>query len=260
MASVEANGLRQFYRREGDRKLHVLVLAHSIGFDHGLWDGVIPALTKRFHVIRYDLRGHGGSQATYEPYAIRLLTEDLTALLGSLGIEQFSFAGTSLGGLVGLQLASQMPDRIKALVVANASALLPLPVEEWNRRIGLAEASGPDAFIAAMTERMFSPEFRGRDDPAFHTLIESFRAMDGRAYAAAMAALRDADLQPLLSTVRVRTLIVAGETDGAVPREHSQRMADGVPGARLVVLKGGHLSAVESPGAFADELAAFCSA
>ena len=90
-----------------------------------------------------------------------------------------------------------------------------------------------------------------------HTLIETFRAMSPAAYAAALAALRDADMEMELKNVQVRTLVIAGENDGAVPREHSQRMADGIPGARLAVLAGGHLSAVESPAAFAAEVAAF---
>lgn len=187
MATIQANGIRHFYRREGDRGLPVLVLAHPIGFDHGLWDRMVPLLLEKFHVVRYDLRGHGGSEATVEPYSVSLLAQDAAALLEAIGVDSFSLAGTSLGGLVGLQLAMSMPGRMTSLIVANASARLPLPVEEWNRRISLAIASGPEAFVSGMTERMFSAPFRAKNDPLFHTLMESFRAMDGAAYAAAMA-------------------------------------------------------------------------
>jgi 3-oxoadipate enol-lactonase len=257
MSSIVANGLRQFYRREGNPALPTLVLAHPIGFDHGLWDPVVPGLLDEFHLIRYDLRGHGGSEAATEPYSVDLLAKDALALLDALKVDDFSFVGTSLGGLVGLQLAVTVPARVRALVVANASARLPLPPEEWNRRIALAQSAGTEPFIDGMTQRMFTPGFVGSASPRFHTLIESFRAMNPAAYAAAMAALRDADLAPSLPSVRARTLIVAGETDSAVPREHSQRMADSIAGARLVVLPGGHLSAVESPVAFAAEVATF---
>lgn len=259
MATIQANGLRHFYRREGYRRLPTLVLAHPIGFDHGLWDAVVPALTRRFHVIRYDLRGHGATEGTHAPYSARLLADDAIALLQSLEIERFSFVGTSLGGLVGLQLALDLPDRMTALVVANASARLPLPAEEWNRRIALANASGPEAFVAGVKERMFSVGFRETDDPRFHSLIESFLAMDPHAYAAAMAALRDADLLPQLTQLRMPTMVVAGESDAAVPRDHSAAMARGIPGAVLTVLAGGHLSAVESPDAFASAVGSFCA-
>jgi len=259
MAVIQANGLRHFYRREGNRRLPTLVLAHPIGFDHGLWDAVMPALTQQFHVMRYDLRGHGASEATCEPCSVRLLADDAIALLRSLEIERFCFAGTSLGALVGLQLALDLPDRMTALVVANASAKLPLPAEEWNRRIALANASGPQAFLTGMKERMFSADFRETDDPRFHSLIESFMAMDAHAYAAAMPALRDANLLPQLAQVRVSTMVVAGESDAAVPRDHSAAMASGIRGAVLTVLPGGHLSAVESPDAFASAVGSFCA-
>jgi len=108
MAVIRANGLRHFYRREGNRRLPTLVLAHPIGFDHGLWDAVMPALTQQFHVMRYDLRGHGASEATCEPCSVRLLADDAIALLRSLEIERFCFAGTSLGALVGFGIAPTM--------------------------------------------------------------------------------------------------------------------------------------------------------
>lgn len=258
MAAIQANALRQFYRREGDRALPVLVLAHPIGFDHGLWDAVMPALTRQFHVIRYDLRGHGATEATHEPYSVRLLADDAAALLDALDVECFAFAGTSLGGLVGLQLALDRPHRITSLVVANASAKLPLPAEEWNRRIALANESGPPAFVGGMKERMFSAPFRESNDPRFHSLIESFQAMDGRAYGAAIAALRDADFLASLTELRVPMTVIAGESDQAVPRSHSEAMVNGSPRATLEILPGGHLSAVESPDRFAVTVTSFC--
>ncbi len=89
--------------------------------------------------------------------------------------------------------------------------------------------------------------------------MQSFMAMDAHAYAAAMPALRDANLLPQLAQVRVPTLVVAGESDAAVPRDHSAAMASGIPGAVLTVLPGGHLSAVESPDAFASAVGSFCA-
>ena len=254
MPTLYANGIRHFYRREGDRRRPALLLAHPIGFDHGLWDRCVPPLLERFQVIRYDLRGHGGTEASFAPYSVALLAQDAGALLDALGIDDFDFAGTSLGGLVGLQLALTRPQGMRSLLVANASARLPLPAEEWDRRIALAASAGTEAFVAGIAERMFSPAFRASDDAQLHTLIETFRAMDGKAYGAALAALRDADLREQLADIRVRTVVVAGELDSAVPRANSESMAAGIAGARLAVLPGGHLSAVESSAAFAAEL------
>lgn len=252
MASIRANGIRHFLRREGDRCLPALVLAHPIGFDHGLWDRVVPLLTDRLHVVRYDLRNHGGSEVTGDPHSVDLLAQDALAILDALGLDSVGFAGTSLGGLVGLRLAVMAPTRVRRLVVANASAKLPLPVEDWNRRIELALSEGTEAFVDGVVERMFSEPFRTTQPAILQTLVEAFRAMSGSAYAAALAALRDADLVETLPDVGIPSLVIAGETDIAVPRAHSQAMADAMPSAQLVVLPGGHLSAVESPSPFAE--------
>lgn len=254
MSSIVANGIRQFYRREGDRARPAVILAHPIGFDHGLWDALVPLVSAAFHVIRYDLRGHGASETTPDPYSVELLAQDALHLTTALGVDSFNFVGTSLGGLVGLQIAATEPKRLRSLVVANASARLPLPSEEWNRRIALAMSSGLEPFVAGMVERMFSAGYRQTNGPGLHTLVGSFLAMDPRGYAAAMAALRDADLKQLFSAVQVPSLVVAGDEDAAVPREHSQNMASAIRGARLAVLPGGHLSAVEAPTEFAREV------
>lgn len=224
----------------------------TVGFDHGLWDSVVPLLTPYRHVIRYDLRGHGASEVTQQPYSVELLAEDALAIASALGVGEFDFVGTSLGGLIGLHIAVTAPGRLRRLVVANASARSPLSNDEWNRRIALAASSGVEPFVEGLLGRMFSASYRKANGPALHTLVESFRAMNPDGYAAAMAALRDADLHQRLTLVHARTLVIAGEADAAIPLEHSKHMADLISGtARLEVLPGGHLSAVESPIEFA---------
>lgn len=214
-------------------------------------------LTPHRHVVRFDLRGHGATEVTPEPYAVEVLAQDALALASALGLDEFDFVGTSLGGLIGLQVAAVAPGRVRSLVVANASARLPLPTDEWNRRITLAASSGLEPFVGGLLERMFSPAYREAGSPALHTLIASFRAMDQHGYAAAMAALRDADMREQLKLVRTSTLVIAGEADSAVPHDHSRYMADSLAsGGQLVVLPGGHLSAVESPEEFAHAVLA----
>jgi 3-oxoadipate enol-lactonase len=63
MAALLVDGRTCFYRLEGERGKPVLVLAHPVGADHGIWDQVVPACTRHFQVLRYDLRGHGASSA-----------------------------------------------------------------------------------------------------------------------------------------------------------------------------------------------------
>lgn len=254
MPHILANGIRQFYLREGDPARPWLVLAHPVGFDHRLWDGIVPLLLPHWQVLRYDLRGHGGTEATPGAYSVEQLAADALLLTCELGIERFAFCGVSLGGLVGLWLGAQHAQVLTHLAVCNLSARLPLPREEWDRRIALARTEGLAGFADGIRERMFSAAYRASGAPLFSTLMDGFLAMDRNAYASALAALRDADLRPLLGRVKVPTLVMGGEEDLAVPRDHLVSIAQGVPGAQFHLLPGGHLSPVEAPGQVCEAL------
>lgn len=247
MPHIQANGMRQFYLREGDPGLPVLVLAHPVGFDHRLWDDLVPNLTQHWHVLRYDLRGHGGTEGEPCDGSVEQLAADALQLTHELAVERFAFYGVSLGGLVGLWLGAHYAHALTHLAVSNLSACLPLSREEWNRRIATAKSIGLACFVDGVRERMFSAAYRESNAPLFNTLVDGFLAMDAKAYASALTVLRDADLRPLLGRVRVPTLVMGGEEDSAVPREHLEYIATTVPGARLVMLPGGHLSPVEAP-------------
>lgn len=254
MPHVLANGIRQFYRREGDPALPLLVLAHPVGFDHRLWDDLVPLLTPHWQLLRYDLRGHGGTEATPGDYSVEQLAADALLLTDELGIERFAFCGVSLGGLVGLWLGAHHARALTHLAVSNLSARLPLPREEWDRRIALARDHGLAGFADGIRERMFSGAYREASAPRFKALVDGFLAMDPNGYASALAALRDADLRPLLDRVKVPTLVMGGEEDLAVPRDHLVSIAQGVPGAQFHLLPGGHLSPAEAPAQVCEAL------
>lgn len=257
MPHILANGIRQFYRLEGDPALPVLVLAHPVGFDHRLWDDLAPLLTPHWRLLRYDLRGHGGSEVVAGDGSVGQLAADAMLLTYELDIERFAFHGVSLGGLVGLCIGAHHPRALTHLVVSNLSACLPLPREEWDRRIATARKSGVAGFADGIRERMFSAAYRASGEPLFQTLMDVFLTMDPQGYASALAALRDADLRPLLDRVSVPTLVMGGEEDMAVPRDHLELIARGIPEARLCMLPGGHLSPVEAPRQVSEALMGF---
>lgn len=257
MPHILANGIRQFYLREGDPALPWLVLAHPVGFDHRVWDDLVPLLLPHWQVLRYDLRGHGGTEATPGEYCVEQMAADALLLTYELGIERFAFCGVSLGGLVGLWLGAHHAQALTHLAVSNLSARLPLPREEWDRRIALARDHGLAGFADGIRERMFSPAYRASGALRLKALVDGFLAMEPNGYASALAALRDADLRSLLGQVKVPTLVVGGEEDAAVPRDHIEFIAQSVPGAGLRLLPGGHLSPVEAPVQMSEELVQF---
>src|SRR5207244_3362885 len=98
---VNVDNARIFYRLEGRDGQPVIVLSHSLGCDHGMWDVQTRDLLPHFRVLRYDTRGHGSSDIPLGDYSIERLGRDVIALTDALGIGTFAFCGLSMGGMIG---------------------------------------------------------------------------------------------------------------------------------------------------------------
>ena len=205
-----SDGQQLAYRLEGETDRPVLVLSNSIATTLHMWDGIIPALRRHFRVLRYDARGHGESTAPRGPYSIARLGQDVLDLLDTLQIDRAHFLGLSLGGFVGQWLGANAPQRLRRLVLSNTSPYLG-PPQQWDRLIEsvlraphMAEAA--DRFLG----NWFPPSMR-RGGAG---VAAQFHAMVMRTPAAGLAgnyaAVRDADLRPLLPRIAVPTLVIAG--------------------------------------------------
>jgi 3-oxoadipate enol-lactonase len=254
MPVLSIEGVRHYYRCEGNPSKPTIMLAHPVGFDLGVWDKLVPLLTYSHHVLRYDLRGHGASEATAGDYSIELLVSDALQIMRLLGLGPVHFYGVSLGGLLGLSIAVHKPDVLATLTVSNLSAKLPVSREEWDRRISIVRREGVASLATGVRERMFSAAMRDADAPLFHTLMNNFLANDPVGYSGGLAALRDADLMPVLERITTPTLVIHGRDDGAVSSDHPAMIAQRIPVAKFAVVNGGHLSPVESPAEVADLL------
>ena len=134
--------LRQTWRDEGDAAGVPVVFAHALGLDLHLWDAVLPLLPQGLRLIRYDLRGHGGTEGPPGPYGMGALVRDAEQLLDGLAVKGAVFVGLSLGGLVAQGLAVKRPDLIRALVLSNTAAKIGT-AESWRTRAAaVREGSG----------------------------------------------------------------------------------------------------------------------
>jgi 3-oxoadipate enol-lactonase len=241
--------VRLRHRIDGPDGAPVLVLANSLGTTLELWDGNVDAWTSSLRVLRYDARGHGGSDVPRGPYTVEQFGRDVLGLLDQLGIERASFCGTSLGGATGLWLAANAPERIERLVVACSSARFGDPAG-WRERAERVRAGGMEAIADAVVSRWFT-------DEAPRELVDAHRAMlvstppDG--YAATCEAVGAWDFRDRLAEVRADTLVIAAAEDRAAPLEYSELIAERVPSSRLVVLeRAAHLANVERADAFSE--------
>jgi pimeloyl-ACP methyl ester carboxylesterase len=145
-----------YYRFDGADDRPVLMLSHSLGLDHGMWDPQAADLLPHFRVLRYDTRGHGASAATAGDYTIAGLASDCVAVADACGVRQFAFCGLSLGGMIGQWLAANAPDRVTHLVLANTTARHSDPQSMEMRRRAVLEGGMP-AVADMVMERFFSP-------------------------------------------------------------------------------------------------------
>src|SRR5262245_26761279 len=130
-----------YYRLDGPDGAPVVVLAHSLGLDHGMWDAQAADLAPHVRVLRYDLRGHGASAAPAGDYRIEDLGRDVLALVDALGIQTFALCGLSIGGMVAQWVAAHAPDRLTHLILANTTPRVADP-PSMGARATAVRASG----------------------------------------------------------------------------------------------------------------------
>ncbi len=233
------------HRWDGNENAPVLVLSNSIATTLELWDPQVPSFTQAFRLLRYDQLGHGRSDVPPRPYTVERLAGELLAALDELGVERVSFCGLSLGGAVGMWLGAQAPERLDRLVLAGTSAYFG-PPQRWIDRIAQVEAEGMGPVAEAAMARWFTPAFT-----AIGPYRDGHAATPAEGYIACCGALAAWDFRSELVAVSVPTLVVVGEQDPATPQEDARAIADGIPGARLVVIpNAAHLVNVEQPEAF----------
>ena len=242
------------HRVDGPSGGPVLVLSHALGLSMAMWDPQLDSLARTFRVIRYDHRGHGGSPVPDGPYLIEDLGRDLLHMLDRLALERVSFCGLSLGGMVGLWLGANAPERVDRLVVCCTAARMPRP-EDYAERAKLVRAKGMAAIADMVIGRWFTPAFLARRPDVVAGIKSRLLATQPEGYAATCEALAAMDLRDDLPRIAASTLVIAGAEDQATPPEHAEEIARRIRGAELVVIPdAAHLANIEQPDAVAGRI------
>jgi 3-oxoadipate enol-lactonase len=232
------------HKIDGPDDAPVLVLSNSIGSTSAMWDPQIGPLSERFRVVRYETRGHAGAPVPGGPYALGQLGGDVIALLDRLDVERAHFAGLSLGGMTGMWLAVNAPERIDRLVLLCTSAMLARDVD-WPARARTVRAEGTEAVAEGTVERWFTAGFRQANPELTERWRATIAATPAEGYAGCAEAIGTMDLEDEIAAVRAPTLVIAGRHDPATPPRHGELIASRIPGARLEIVDGAHLSNIE---------------
>lgn len=257
MGFLQTGDFVQHYRADGAAAKPALLFANSLGSDLRIWDEVAARLAGRFHLIRYDLRGHGLSEAPAPPYSAADLAGDAVAILDRLNIHQAIICGVSVGGLIAQAVALNFPKRVRGLVLCDTGAKIATS-EAWQQRIDKVRADGVDSLAQMTMERWFSAGFREQSAADVRGYSLMLRQTSAAGYIGTCAALRDSDFRATIGQVKQPTLVLCGAEDIATPPELGRELAGLIPTARFSLIeKAAHLPCIEQPDAVAERMTEF---
>ena len=210
-------------------------------------------LAEHFHVIGWDLPGHGRTTVVGDVFTLGELAAGVLALVEAVLAERgepggtFGYAGDSVGGAVGLQLLLDHPERVSGAVLLCSGAKIG-EADGWRERAATVRASGTPVMVTGSAERWFGPGFLAAHADVATDLLSSLQHADREGYAQVCEALADFDVRARLAEITAPVLAVAGAEDVATPPALLAEIADGVAHGRLVVLDGvAHLAPAEAP-------------
>jgi len=232
---ADIQGARIWYAEWGRKSARSPVLLLHGGFGNSNYFGhLIPVLVEHgYRVIAMDSRGHGRSTRSAAPLTYRLMAQDVVGLLDRLKVARVYLVGWSDGGIIGLDLAMNHPDRLAGLFAFGANADVS----------GLKDGADKTPAFGAYLQRT-AQEYR-----ALSPTPDQWDA-----FSAAVNKMWDtlpAYSRAQLASITVPTTIADGEYDEAIKQSHDRYMADSIPGAHLVILPNvSHFAMLQNPGEF----------
>jgi 3-oxoadipate enol-lactonase len=237
----------------GDTKNPALVLSNSLATDRDMWQLVMPQLTKEYLVVTYDTRGHGLSKCAPNNIQLSDLADDVVAVLDAAKIQKAFFAGISLGGMTGLTMALNHPERLLGLMACNCRGRIDAAgIEGWNQRLEVArKGGGMHALAESSIARWFAQDYiaANPDQMKIMAAIISKNSVDG--FETCIRAIQNVRMMDDLHTIKIPVMFVAGAQDMGAPPAELQLMADQVKGSQVTVLDPcGHISSMQRPEEF----------
>ena len=254
---IKANGIQIEYDVQGEGPW--VVMSHSLACASAMWDEQAQALKGKYKVLRFDTRGHGGSDAPAEAYTLDMLADDLHGLLGKLGVGSPHFVGLSMGGMIGMTYALKYPRAFKSLVLCDTSSRIPPEAKPvWAERIQIATERGMEPLVEPTLKRWFTEPFLAKRSSLIERVADMIRKTPARGYVGCCHAIPQIDLTGKLGAITCPVQVIVGDKDVGTPVAMSEAIHRAIPSSELVIIAdASHLSNLEQPAAFNAALLKF---
>lgn len=255
------NGLEIAYQEEGSGKQETIVLLHGFCGSSAYWCKILPALSQTYRVLAVDLRGHGGSAAPDEPYAMERFAEDLSLLVDKLELSQVHLFGHSLGGYVTLAFAQKYADKLKGFGLIHSTGYPDDEAAKANRDKGAENIreNGMEPFIKALVPKLFAPGHVSTMQGDVQLAKQIGLATKPTGAIQTLKGMRDrADRSEVLRSTKLPVLLVAGREDQIIPSEKTF-IVNGPNVEQVLLSHSGHMGMLEEPDALAEAIVRFVS-
>lgn len=260
MRHIDLPGGRVSVAVAGPEGAPALMLGHALGTDHRMWQSQITALAGPFRVIAPDFRGHGGSRDTGDTWSFGELAADCAHIAAALGCRRFSYAGLSLGGVVGMELALRWPDQVERLVLSNTRCRVDAAFSQaCIRRVATARGQGMAALVGPTIERWLPPGFLDARPALAHLFQDMFQATNLDPYVSLCEELGALNICGQLHRITCPTLVIGGMRDHTTPPQVVRDIATHINGAETMILDAAHFPNIEVPQIFTAAIRGFLS-
>ena len=262
--SIFVNDVTISYSDEGPPDAPVIIFIHGFPLNKSMWSGQREALRNDFRIITYDVRGHGNSDTGNKDLSIELFGQDLIDLMNALDIRKAIVAGLSMGGYISLNAVLRFPGRLEALILCDTTCVADTAETKEKRFKAIADImdNGVEEYISESIRNLFASEsLRSRPDElravrqmifntSEKTLTDTLRALASRE-----------ETCTRLGEIALPVLILVGEEDVITPPPSARLMHDKITDSRLhIILNAGHLSNLDNPYVFNDQILKFVRA
>jgi 3-oxoadipate enol-lactonase len=260
---ITVNNLTVSYNDEGQDGAPVIIFIHGFPFNKSMWNKQVKAFKENYRVIAYDVRGHGDSDAGDVPYSIDLFTNDLINFMDELNIDKTMLCGLSMGGYIALNAVQNYPDRFDALILCDTNCIADTSEvkEKRMQTIKNIKKNGVEKFADESIKNLFAPE-------SFSTKKQEIAAIRNMILNTSKKSLCDTlrafyereETCSKLKDFNVPTLIIVGKEDKVTPINAAQLLHENIEESFICVLDhAGHLSNIENPAEFNNQLEEFVS-